>query len=61
MVQISVHCFSSSRYMPIFILVGKVVLLKGIKSVLINMSFPAQTINKIPLKISHIIVICSYA
>ena len=46
--------------MPIFILVGKVALLKGIKSVLI-MSFPAQTINKIPVKTSHIIVICSHA
>ena len=46
--------------MPIFILVGKVVLLEGIKSALI-MSFPVQTINKLPLKTSHIIVICGYA
>ena len=46
--------------MPIFILVEKVVLLKGIKSALI-MSFPAQAINKIHLKTSNIIVICSYA
>ena len=46
--------------MPIFILAGKVVLLEGIKSALI-MSFPAQTINKKPLKTSHIDVICSHA
>ena len=46
--------------MPFFILVAKVVLLEGTKSVLI-MSFPAQTINKIPRKSSHIIVIYSHA
>ena len=57
---ICVHYFSSSRCMPILILVGKVVLLEGIRSALI-MSFPAQTINKIPLKTSNIIVICSFA
>ena len=38
----------SSRFMPIFILVEKVVLLVCTKSVLI-MSFPARTINKTPL------------
>ena len=43
---ISVNHFSSSRGMPIFILVEKVVC---IKSALI-MSFPARTINKTPLK-----------
>ena len=36
--------------MPVFIPVGKLVLLKGIKSAIV-MSFPAQTINKIPLKV----------
>ena len=46
--QISVHCFIFSRYIPIFILVGKGVLLVCIKSALI-MSFPARTINKTPL------------
>ena len=46
--------------MLFFILVGKVVLLEGTKSALI-MSFPAQAINKIPLKTSHIIVIYSHA
>ena len=38
--------------MPIFILVGKVVLLVCIKSGLI-MSFPARTINKTPLNYFH--------
>ena len=47
-VPISVHYFSSSRCMPIYILVGKVVLLVCIKSALI-MSFPARTVNKRPL------------
>ena len=46
-VPISVHYFSSSRFMPIFILVGKVVLSVCIKSTLI-MSCPARTINKSP-------------
>ena len=46
-VPISVHYFSSSRCMPIFISVGKVVLLVCIKSSLI-ISFPARTINKTP-------------
>ena len=49
-VLISLHYFSSSRYMPIFIFVGKVVLLVCIKSAL-TMSFPARTINKTPLKL----------
>ena len=35
------------------------VILEGIIPALI-MSFPVQTINKIPLKTSHIIIICSY-
>ena len=48
-VPISVHYFSSSSSMPIFILVEKVVLLVCIKSALI-MSSPARTINKTPLK-----------
>ena len=43
------HYFSSSRCMPIFILVRKLVLLVCITSALI-MSFSARTINKIPLK-----------
>ena len=47
-VTISVHYFSSSRYMPIFISVGKVVLLVYITSALI-MSFPARTTTKTPL------------
>ena len=51
-VPISVHYFSSSRSMPIFILVEKAVLLVYIKSALI-MSFPVRTINKTPLKYSH--------
>ena len=42
--------------MPIVILVGKVVFLKGIKSALImSFPFPAQTINNIPLKNLHIL------
>ena len=41
--------------MPIFISVRKVVPLKGIKSALV-MLFSTQTINKIPLKASHIIL-----
>ena len=45
---ISVHYFSSSRSMPVFILVGKVVLLICIKSALI-MSLPTRTINKTSL------------
>ena len=49
-----------SRCMPFFILAGKVVPLEGTKSALI-MSFPAQTINKMPFKTSHIIVIHSHA
>ena len=48
--QISVQYFSSSSYMPIFILVGKVVLLVCKKSALI-MSFPARKINKTPLNL----------
>ena len=50
-VMISMHCFSSSRCMPSFILVRKLVLLVCIKSALI-MSFPAPTINKTPLNFS---------
>ena len=46
---ISAHYFSSSRCLPIFILVGKVVLLVCIRSALI-MSFPARTVNKTPVK-----------
>ena len=46
---ISVHYFSSSRSMPIFIKVAKVVLLVCMKSALI-MSSPTRTINKAPLK-----------
>ena len=46
-------------YAIFFILVGKVVLLEGTKSALI-ISFPPQTINIIPRKTSHIIVIYSY-
>ena len=42
------HYFSSSIYMPIFILVRQLVLLVCINSALI-MSPPAQTINKTPL------------
>ena len=49
-VPISAHYFSSSIYMPIFILVGKVALLLCKKSALI-MSLPARTINKTPLNI----------
>ena len=49
---ISVPYFSSLRYMPIFILVGKLVLLVCIKSALI-MSLPARTINKTPLNRLH--------
>ena len=48
MVPISVHYFSSSKCMPIFILVGKMVLLVCIKSALI-ISFLARTINKTSL------------
>ena len=47
-VPISMHYFGSSRFMPIFILVGKVVLLVCIKSTLI-MSFLALTIDKTSL------------
>ena len=46
-VPIFVHYFSS-RYLPNFILAGKVVLLVCIKSTLI-LFFPALTINKTPL------------
>ena len=46
--------------MSIFILAAKVALLESIQSALI-ISFRAQTMNKTPLKSSHIIVICSYA
>ena len=42
------HYFSSSRCMPIFILVKQLVLLVCINSALI-MSPPARTINKTPL------------
>ena len=48
-VIISMHYFSSSGCMPIFILVRQLVLLVCINSALI-MSPPAQTINKTPLK-----------
>ena len=48
-VPISVHYFSSSSSMPIFVSVEKVVLLVCIKSALI-MSFPTRTIDKRPLK-----------
>ena len=53
-VPISMHYFSSSRCMPIFISVGRVVLLVCTKSALI-MPFPAQTMNKKPLQVSGII------
>ena len=46
-VIISMHYFSSSRCMPIFILVRQLVLLACINSALI-MSPPARTINKTP-------------
>ena len=48
-VIISMHYFSSSRYMPIFILGRQLVLLVCINSALI-MSPPARTMNKTPLK-----------
>ena len=51
-VIISMHYFSSSRSMPIFILVRQLVLLACINSVLI-MSPPARTINKTPLNNSY--------
>ena len=41
--------------MPIFVLVRKLVLLVCIKSALI-MSFPARTINKIPLLVIFVLV-----
>ena len=50
--SISVHYFSSSRFMPILIVVEKVVLLVCIKSVLI-ITFPARTINKTPLDLNQ--------
>ena len=59
MVSISVYYFSVSRCMPIFILVGKVVLLVCIKSPLI-ISFPARTINKAPFKFFTRIICFDY-
>ena len=49
-VPISVHYFSFSECMSIFISAGKVVLLVCIKSVVI-ISFPVRTINITPLKL----------